>query len=154
MEPWQESLENAKQQLKIADHMSYVALTILKENRLLIKIMSSLANSVLDLIKAFLHYEYSLRKVKLYKDSNMNFKTFRERIAPKYMQKDDYENLIKILIYLIRYCLHGRGVFRPFFLCFILMVECRILIGQFKFNLIKTPFVYTNYYFVLAPDGK
>jgi len=97
MEPWQESLENAKQQLKIADHMSYVALTILKENRLLIKIISSLAKSVLDLIKAFLYYEYSLKRVKLYKDSHMNFKTFRERIAPKYMKKDDFENLAKIL---------------------------------------------------------
>jgi hypothetical protein len=96
-EKWEGFLESAKEHFKIADHMAYVSLSILKENRMLIKILSKLAESTRDLIKAFLYFEYYFKKIKLYRDPQMNLKTFIEKIAPAYLAKEDLENLVKIL---------------------------------------------------------
>jgi hypothetical protein len=97
MEKWPEYLDQAKKHFKTADHMSYVTLTLLKENRLLIKIVVELSEATLNLIKAFLAYEYSLKRVRLYRDPLMNLKTFQTKIAPKYLEKQDIVNLVKIL---------------------------------------------------------
>ncbi len=94
---WRQHLENAREHLKIADRMAYVSLTILKDNRLLIKILQELADSVVELIKAFLYYEHAFKRVKLYKTPQMNLKTFKEKIALRYLDKKDIINLIKIL---------------------------------------------------------
>jgi len=96
-EKWTGHLEEAQKHLKTADHMAYVTLSILKENRMLIKIVTELAESARNLIKAFLYYEYHFKRVKLYRDPQMNLKTFIEKIALRYLSKGDLENLIKVL---------------------------------------------------------
>lgn len=94
---WDVFLVEAQKHLKTADHMAYVTLSILKENRMLIKIVMILAESVRNLIKAFLQYEYHFKRIKLYRDPQMNLKTFIDKIAPKYLTRDDLENLVKVL---------------------------------------------------------
>tara|TARA_Y100000310_G_scaffold213612_1_gene214565 strand:- start:61 stop:558 length:498 start_codon:yes stop_codon:yes gene_type:complete len=97
IDKWDEFLGEAQKHLKTADHMAYVTLSILKENRMLIKIVMELAESARNLIKAFLHYEYHLKRIKLYRDPQMNLKTFVDKIAPKYLTKDDLKNLVNVL---------------------------------------------------------
>tara|TARA_Y100000034_G_C6906665_1_gene420994 strand:- start:4182 stop:4661 length:480 start_codon:yes stop_codon:yes gene_type:complete len=97
LEKWDEFLAESQKHLKTADHMAYVTLSILKENRMLIKIVMELAESARSLIKAFLHYEYHLKRIKLYRDPQMNLKTFIDKIAPKYLTKDDLKNLVNVL---------------------------------------------------------
>ena len=96
-EMWERCIDKAKERFKIADHMAYVSLSILKENRLMIKIVSELAESAKNLIKAFLYYEYSFKRVKLYHDPQLNLKTFIGKIAPKYITKEELNSIIKIL---------------------------------------------------------
>jgi len=97
MEKYTEYLEQARKHFKTADHMSYVTLVLLKENRLLIKIVTELSEATVNLIKAFLSYEYNFKRIKLYRDPLMNLRTFQQKIAPKYIEKQDALNLIKIL---------------------------------------------------------
>ena len=97
VEKWAEHFENAQRHFKTADHMAYVTFSLLKENRLMMKIMSELAESVKDLIKAFLYYEYSFKRVKLYHDAQRNLKTFIEEIALRYFEKEDLKNLVNLL---------------------------------------------------------
>lgn len=97
MENWQESLKNAKQHFEIADHMAYVSFVILKENRLLVKILNELYLSSTHLIKAMLKYEADRGKIKLYTDSIINFKTFKERVSDKYLTREELKNLLMIL---------------------------------------------------------
>ena len=97
MENWQESLKNAKQHFEIADHMAYVSFVILKENRLLVKILNELYLSSTHLIKAMLKYEADKGKIKLYTDSIINFKTFKERVSDKYLTREELKNLLMIL---------------------------------------------------------
>ena len=97
MEKYTELLEEAKRHFKIADHLAYVTFTLLKENRLIIKILSELSVSVSCLIKAFLYYEYAFKRIKISGDAQKNLKTFVSDIALKYMSQEDLKNIIYIL---------------------------------------------------------
>lgn len=97
MEKWKENAEKAKYHFKIADHLAYTTITLLKDNRLMIKILNETAEAVSFIISALLQREYSLGKVKLYKDSEANLKTFKEKIAPRYIEKTDIENIVRTL---------------------------------------------------------
>lgn len=97
MTNWEAYLERAKKEFKNASHMAYITASILKENRILIKILLNLYNSCMYLIKAFLLYESSINKTPLYKDSTRNFELFVDKIAPKYIKKEDIEAMISII---------------------------------------------------------
>lgn len=96
-ERWKENADKARYHFKIADHIAYTTITLLKDNRLMIKILNETAESVSFIISALLQREYALGKVKLYKDSELNRKTFVDKIAPRYIDKNDIENIVKTL---------------------------------------------------------
>jgi hypothetical protein len=97
MEIWQENLEKAKHHFKVADHMLYVTFSLLKEKRLIIKILTEIYKSVNYLIKAILQHEYAFKRVPLYKDPKLNLKVFKEKIALRYINNEELNILIKIL---------------------------------------------------------
>ncbi len=97
MEKYTELLEEAKKHFKIADHLAYVTFTLLKENRLIIKILSELSVSASCLIKAFLYYEYAFKRIKISGDAQKNLRTFISDVALKYMSGEDLKNIIYIL---------------------------------------------------------
>jgi hypothetical protein len=94
---WRASFAEAQKHFKTADHMAYVSFSILNENRLMIKIVGELAVASSNLIKAFLYYEAGFTRIKLYKDPQRNLKTFIEKIAPHYLDKNMLEGLIRVL---------------------------------------------------------
>lgn len=96
-EVWQENFEQANKHLKIADHMAYVTFSLLKDFHLLGKILSELAISARFFISGLLQYEYSRKQIPLYQDPKLNFKTFKEKIAPRYFSREDFDILVKIL---------------------------------------------------------
>ncbi|MBI5148140.1 hypothetical protein HZA33_00490 [Candidatus Pacearchaeota archaeon] len=69
-------LETASKRLMIADHMTYVTFPLIKDKKLLIKILDELNSSLLNSINALLHHEYAYKRAVLYKDPKLNFKTF------------------------------------------------------------------------------
>lgn len=95
--PWHESLQKAKTHFQIADHMAYVTFTLLKENRLIIKILSETAEATSFMVKAVLQKAYSEKRVKLYQDTEMNFKVFCEKLAPSMIDKKDLENVVRLM---------------------------------------------------------
>ena len=97
IEKFQENLEKAIKHLKIADHMTYVTFSLLKENRLLIKILNEIYLSLKHLIRSILQYEYSFKRIPLYKDPNLNLKTFRQKIAPAYLTQEEMGKILQIL---------------------------------------------------------
>lgn len=96
MEDWQENIKKARQHFQIADHMTYVSFVILKENRLMIKIINELYISATSLIKAILKYEEDRGNVRLYTDSNLNFRTFKG-VYKKYISEEEFKNLVLIM---------------------------------------------------------
>ena len=60
----------------------------------MVKILNELHISVISLIKAMLKYEVDNRRVRLYPDSVLNFKTFKEKISDKYLTKEELKNMM------------------------------------------------------------
>ena len=78
MEKYEESLEKATRALETADHMIYVTFPLIKENKLLLRILAEIYESLLNLINAILQYEYYYKRISLYNNARDNFETFKE----------------------------------------------------------------------------
>jgi len=97
MEKYIESLDTAARAIQIADHMAYITFPLVKEKRLLLKILTELSSSLISIINAILQYEYSQKRIQLYKDARENFNTFRH-LAPGYnINQEQLKIIIEII---------------------------------------------------------
>lgn len=71
-------IEEAKKILKIADHMVYITYPVIKENRLLIKILTQINNVMNNVVLSVLENEYANKRIRSYADPKMNFQSFVE----------------------------------------------------------------------------
>ena len=90
-------LEKAYKDLKTADHMIYVTYPILKEKRLLSKILEGIDSVVRNIIKAILQHEFEFKRIKLYSDPHANFKIFEGSCADRYGMREQMETIQEIL---------------------------------------------------------
>ena len=95
------SLEEAKRMIKTVDHMIYVTYPLLKENRLLIKILEQINNAVFNIINAIMQHEYMYKRIRLYSDVRANIEIFETKIAPRYAIQPEYIVGIKHIFALI-----------------------------------------------------
>ena len=94
MEKFQQDIKEALRNLQIADHMTYVTLPLVNEQRLLLKIFDEIYKSIKNCINALLNYEYLYKRVHLYADNGENIKTFA-KVAKNY--DIGHEQIKKIL---------------------------------------------------------
>jgi len=95
MEKFLEKIEEAEKTIQTVDHMIYVTFPLIKDNRLLLKVIQEIKTALSNCISSILQYEYLYKRITLYKDSKTNFKTFTEKCAPRY--KIDREEIKLIL---------------------------------------------------------
>ncbi len=84
MEKFLEYLSEATRIIKACDHMIYVSYPLIKDKKLLIKIIIELKKGVAYLINAILQYEYIFKQIKLYKDAKSNLETFINKSAKRF----------------------------------------------------------------------
>jgi len=96
-EKFELSLEKASQALKMADHLTYITFPLVKENKLLLKILDELKESILNIINAILQYEYLHKRIQLYKDAKENFRTFKELSGKYRISQEQLNKIIEIL---------------------------------------------------------
>ena len=94
MEKFIENLTTAEKTIRAADHMIYVTFPLIKDKRLLFKILHETKNAIALCINSILQYEYLYKRIKLYKDSRLNFKIFVEKCVPRYGITKEEMNLI------------------------------------------------------------
>ena len=95
------NLEKAKKNLQIADHLIYMTYPLLKEQRLLIKILEELYGVLSIIINAVLQHEYMYKRIRLYSDEKSNFSLFGTKCAERYgITQEQVKNIQKIF-YLI-----------------------------------------------------
>ena len=97
MEKFLESLEEAEKAIRNLDHMVYITFPLIKDKRLLLKVIQEIKKSVTDCITAILQYEYLFKRVNLSRDPKENFKIFTEKCAPRYSIDRDEISLISQL---------------------------------------------------------
>jgi len=101
MEKFLENLETAEKIIQTIDHMTYVTFPLLKDKKLLLKILIDTKNAVVNCINSILQYEYLYKKIKLYKNPKSNFRTFKEKSAPRYKITPQEIKLINELFYIV-----------------------------------------------------
>jgi len=77
-------LEDIKRALRTADHMIYITYPVLKENRLLVKVLEEVYSAVKRTIDLILEYEYEHKRIKIYSDPKINMNIFEQKCAQKY----------------------------------------------------------------------
>ena len=99
MEKFQENLNDAIKNLQIADHMTYVTLPLVKDNRLLLKIFDNIYKSIVGCVNAILNYEYLYKRIKIYSSTNENMQTFVHKCAKKYdLTNEQIKKIQQIII--------------------------------------------------------
>ncbi len=94
MEKFLENIIAAEKRIKTADHMVYVTFPLIKDKRLLLKIIQEIKNAITEGINSILQYEYLYKRIILYKNPKSNFKIFIEKCAPRYQITREEINLI------------------------------------------------------------
>jgi len=79
-----ENLDKAAKNLQTADHLLYMTYPIVKEKRLLLKILNEIYLVTLSIVNAILQYEYFYKRINLYQNSRENFSVFKNKCAPRY----------------------------------------------------------------------
>ena len=61
-EKFEELIENAKRHIRIADHIAYVTFPLVKEKRLLLKVLDDTYLVMINIINAILQYDYVYKR--------------------------------------------------------------------------------------------
>ena len=102
------SIEKAKSKIKLADHLTYMTFPIVQEQRLLLKILEEISVSITSTINAILQYEYTYKRIQIYKDAKENFRTF-EKLSSKYSLTEEQLKVIKEILNLSK--IHKKSEF-------------------------------------------
>ena len=93
-EKFEELIENARRHVRTADHIAYVTFPLVKEKRLLLKILDDMYLVMVNIINAILQYDYVYKRISLYKSPLDNFSTFKQRCAKRFGITDEEINSI------------------------------------------------------------
>lgn len=92
-----EHLQNAEKIITAIDHIAYITFTLIKDKRLLIKIITETKIAIADCINAILQYEYINKRISLSKSAKENFETFIKDCAPRYrITKQEIISIIEL----------------------------------------------------------
>ena len=83
MEKFAEYLEEAGKIIQILDHMIYITFPLIKDKRLLLKILLDIKTAISKCINSILQYEYLYKKINLCQNPKTNFRTFKEQCAKR-----------------------------------------------------------------------
>ncbi|MCK5149592.1 hypothetical protein KAJ87_01555 [Candidatus Pacearchaeota archaeon] len=84
MEKFLESIQEAEKIIKNVDHMIYITFPLIKEKKLLLKILLETKIAIANCINSILQYEYIYKRITLYKSAKTNFMTFIQKCSQKY----------------------------------------------------------------------
>ncbi len=98
MEKFHEYFLKAKRDLATADHLAYVTFSLIKDKKLLLKILEQIKSALTNFINSVLHLEYIYKRISLYSDPEENLRTFIEKCAPRYsITKKEIKKIQEIL---------------------------------------------------------
>ena len=95
MERFQEYRDNARQKLKVADHMLTMTYPLVKDTRLLLAVMENLFLALTNSMASVLYYERLFKRVPPFHDNfESKFNMFREKVVPRYEINAEYVTML------------------------------------------------------------
>ncbi len=102
MEKFVQYLNEAKKIIQTADHMVYVTFPLIKEKKILLKVLLETKTAIANCINSILQYEYLFKRIPLYKEPEVNFKIFKDRCALRYKITKQEISLIDELFEIVK----------------------------------------------------
>ena len=97
MEKFLEKLTEAEKIIKTTDHMVYTSFPMVKDKRLLLRVLSEIKSAITICITSILQYEYLYKRISLYKEPRTNFRIFKEKCAQKYgITKEEIKLILEL----------------------------------------------------------
>ena len=97
MEKFFENLEKSEKTIQTAGHLLYVTYPLVKDKRLLLKIITEIRKGIASCMNAVLQYEYLYGRIRLSSNPKLNFQKFLEKCCPKYnISETDVKKIIKL----------------------------------------------------------
>ena len=97
MEKFLEHIQEAEKIIRTIDHMTYITFPLIQDKRLLLKIISETKTAIVSCINAILQYEYLYKRINLYKNQQTNFRTFKDKCAPRYnITKEEIDLILEL----------------------------------------------------------
>ncbi len=84
MRKFLENIYEAERIINQINHMTYVTYPIVKDKKLLLKILVETRIAVARLINAILQYDFLFKRIRITKNPKENLKTFINKCAPRY----------------------------------------------------------------------
>lgn len=94
MEKISESLKEAEKRIKKIDHLIYISFPLIQDKKLLLNAIIEINDIIKKCINIILQREYFYKRIKIYKEPKINFKTFEEKCAKRYNIDKQEINLI------------------------------------------------------------
>jgi len=95
MEKFLEYLSESKRIIKTCDHMIYVSFPLIKDKRIIIKVLIELKKSLAFIINAILQFEYIYKRIKLSKNAKTNLQTFINKSAIRFnIEKEEIKKIL------------------------------------------------------------
>ncbi|MCX6746961.1 MAG: hypothetical protein NTU63_02380 [Candidatus Pacearchaeota archaeon] len=84
MEKFLENLQEAEKTIRIVDHIVYVTFPLVKDKKILIKMLLETKKAIANCINSALQYEYLYKRISLSKDPKINFDTFIKKCSLRF----------------------------------------------------------------------
>ena len=84
MQKFLSNLQEAERKIQTADHMAYVTYPLIKDKRILLKILTETKNAIASCINSILQYEYLYKRINLYQNPKANFETFINKSSKRF----------------------------------------------------------------------
>jgi len=97
MQKFIQNLEEAEKITRTIDHMTYVTYPLIKDKKLLLKILTETKNAIAKTINAILQYEYLYKRIFLSHNPQTNFENFKQKCAPRYkINREEIKQILEI----------------------------------------------------------
>ncbi len=99
-----EHLQESEKIVQSVDHMIYITFPLVKDKRLLFKILTEIKSAIVNCINAILQFEYINERVTLYKSAKENFDTFVNRCSIRYkITKEEIASILELFDIIEKY---------------------------------------------------
>ncbi len=84
MQKFLQNIQEAQKTIQVIDHMIYVTYPLIKDKKILTKLLIETKKVITNCINSILQYEYLYKRITLYQNPKTNFKIFKEQCAKRY----------------------------------------------------------------------
>jgi hypothetical protein len=99
-----EHLQESERIVNSVDHMIYITFPLVKDKRLLFKILTEIKLAIVNCINAILQFEYINERITLYKSAKENFETFINRCSIRYkITKEEIASILELFDIIEKY---------------------------------------------------